>query len=252
MNYHDTPFLTSQVKRRSNGSGFRSLFDRKIIVTSNFELQSHTASPSRVRQMFPRHPWTAAQRMSDENLIIRAKGGRDSWCWRTTSFPPVFFLKFFIIFGMYMNLHYRDTSRALIKAWFRELCRVRIIGFSVKGGIILSYFISLLRMRFELLWYANSKYSPEMILDLGVQSWGMVVVHVLMKESCFSVQWFPNTYSSLRLQPIIRYHAKSREGPCCRVAQSLMWNRCQAQWKKAMIRALWVSYDGYLPCQAFS
>ncbi|PGH30435.1 hypothetical protein GX50_06810 [[Emmonsia] crescens] len=78
MNYHDTPFLTSQVKRRSNGSGFRSLFDRKIIVTSNFELQSHTASPSRVRQMFPRHPWTAAQRMSDENLIIRAKGGRDS------------------------------------------------------------------------------------------------------------------------------------------------------------------------------
>ncbi|OJD11666.1 hypothetical protein AJ78_07610 [Emergomyces pasteurianus Ep9510] len=78
MNYHGTPFLTSSGKRRSNGSGFRSLFDRKILVTSNFELQSHTASPSRVRQMFPRHPWMASQRMSDENLITRAKGGRDS------------------------------------------------------------------------------------------------------------------------------------------------------------------------------
>ncbi|OAX79927.1 hypothetical protein ACJ72_05748 [Emergomyces africanus] len=78
MNYHGTPFLTSSGKRRSNGSGFRSLFDRKIVVTSNFELQSHTASPSRVRQMFPRHPWMAAQRMSDENLITRARGGRDS------------------------------------------------------------------------------------------------------------------------------------------------------------------------------
>ncbi|EER37994.1 conserved hypothetical protein [Histoplasma capsulatum H143] len=74
----DAPFLSSNTKRRSNGSGFRSLFDREIVVTSNFEMQSQTASPARVRQMFPRHPWTAFQRMSNENLIIRAKGGRDS------------------------------------------------------------------------------------------------------------------------------------------------------------------------------
>ncbi|KLJ07287.1 hypothetical protein EMPG_17235 [Blastomyces silverae] len=74
----DTPFLASNSKRRSNSSGFRSLFDRKIIVTSNFEMQSQTASPARVRQMFPRHPWAAVQRLSNENLITRARGGRDS------------------------------------------------------------------------------------------------------------------------------------------------------------------------------
>ncbi|QSS65133.1 hypothetical protein I7I51_05974 [Histoplasma capsulatum] len=74
----DAPFLSSNAKRRSNGSGFRALFDGEIVVTSNFELQSQTASPARVRQMFPRHPWTAFQRISNENLIIRAKGGRDS------------------------------------------------------------------------------------------------------------------------------------------------------------------------------
>ncbi|KAL2387336.1 hypothetical protein RJZ90_000074 [Blastomyces dermatitidis] len=73
----DTPFLTSNSKRHSNSSGFRSLFDRKIIVTSNFEMQSQTASPARVLQMFPRHPWAAVQRLSNENLITRARGGRD-------------------------------------------------------------------------------------------------------------------------------------------------------------------------------
>ncbi|PGG99722.1 hypothetical protein GX51_06174 [Blastomyces parvus] len=83
LDYHasdedDTPFLTSSGKRRSNGSGFRSLFDRKIIVTSNFEMQSQTASPARVLQMFPRHPWAAVQRLSNENLITRARGGRES------------------------------------------------------------------------------------------------------------------------------------------------------------------------------
>ncbi|PGH02771.1 hypothetical protein AJ79_07536 [Helicocarpus griseus UAMH5409] len=78
IDHHDVPWPNSYSNRFSTGSGFRSLFDKKIIVTSKFELQHQTVSPSRVRQMFPRHPWTTPKRMSDENLIIQARGGSGS------------------------------------------------------------------------------------------------------------------------------------------------------------------------------